>query len=169
MSQCEEGRIEFAILALVKDPLDDHFQDLSRSAKSLQLISAHLDETRPTWQEFLGLPRRVDGDFPDGSFILGPAEISTLPQEVINNTVLSDEMNHQLTAGNTAQLMERRQALVETQESIRLSILAELESRRADEDKAKKRCFDYTPFIMAWLRIHARKGVIQEVIDSIED
>ena len=169
MSQYEEGGIEFAILALVKDPLDNHVQDLARGAKSLQIMSVRMDETKPDWRDFLGSSRRGDGDPLDGSFISGPAEIYTLPQEVINNTILSDEMKHQLTTGDTTQLMERRQKLVDSQYSIQMSILAELESHRADEDKAKRRCFDYTPFIMAWLRIHARKGVIQEIIDSAEE
>ena len=169
MSQYEEGGIEFAILALVKDPLDDHVQDLARSAKSLQTMSARLDETEPNWRDFLGSSSRGNGDVLDGSLISGPAERYTLTQEVINNTILSDEMKHHLINENTAQLMERRQTLVDSQSSIQMSILAELESRDADEDKAKRRCFDYTPFIMAWLRIHARKGVIQEIIDSIEE
>ena len=170
MSQYEEGGIEFAILSLVKDPLDDHVQDLARIAKSLSLISARLDETKPNWREFLGSSRRGDGDLVDGNFLSGPSEIYTIPGEVVNNnTIWSDEMKRQLTAENTTQLMERRQALVDLQDSIQLSFLAELESRRADEDKAKRRCFDYTPFIMAWLRIHARKGVIQEIIDSMEE
>ena len=168
MSQYEEGQIEFAILALVKDPLEDRVQELARSVKSLQFISVQLDEVNPDWSAFLA-STGDSGEIVEDKLILGPDPCYMLSQEVIDNATLSDESRRQLSEGTATELLERRQALVTSQTGIRMSILAEMECRREDEDKATRRCFDYTPFIMAWLRIHARKGVIQDIIDSIEE
>ena len=165
MEDYGDGQIEFAVLSLVKDPLLDLVPRLAANVKSLQAISARLDQVRPDWQDFIIEDGEEARWIYDGR-ITGPHEAYNLTVELIETAVLPEAMRHMLLDGSrTADLITCLQGLVKLQRDLRKSIKTEIDSNRRDEGRAAGRRHDYSPLIQSWIRAHARRGVIRTVIE----
>lgn len=165
MGEHGDGQIEFAILSLVRDPLLDLVPRLAVNVKSMQAVSARLDQVCPDWQDFTTQNRGEARSTYDGS-ITGPNDTYNLTIETIKLAVLPEAVQHMILDGSkAADLLTCLQGLVTIQSDLRKSILTEIDSNCRDEGRAASRRHDYSSLIRSWIRAHARRGVIKTVVE----
>lgn len=153
MAEYEEDQIEFSILGLVRDPTLELIEKLAVNVKRLQAINRRTVASEAPSTDAV----RID------DAILGPDPSYELTTEILDSVVISpdDAQSDQVGDGDLDALLRRRQELCNAQRELRAAVREEQQSRRADEDYAAGRRFDYGPAIRTWVRFLARKRAIE--------
>ena len=155
MAAYEEDQIEFSILGLVQDPLPELLQRLAVNVRSLEILHARLmspEDQGPADMTLTELQETVLG--PDPSYGLTRADI---------DAAIVSEID---PLESTLQLQQRQQGLRAAQRELRARIREEQQLRRADEDHATGRRYDYGPAVRTWLRFLARRQLLAELLQS---
>ncbi|KAL4894350.1 ubiquitin carboxyl-terminal hydrolase [Aspergillus ambiguus] len=158
MAEYEEGQIEFSILSLARDPLPGLVDQLARNVRSLETLNEHIAS--------LNEPGANQG-FADpllDSTLLGPDDSYELTRDQIDHAIVPPEEVHVYQQCSVEEAIQTRLQLASSQKPLRISIREEQQSRRADEDYAAGRRFDYGPAVRTWVRFLARKRRIEELV-----
>ena len=153
MAAYAEDQIEFSILSLARDPLPGLVDQLASNIRQLQSVSKSM-------QEMNSAEPRAMASLPENT-LLGPDISYHVTQEAIEGREVSGNDNLQFSADDLA---KRTIDLVTAQRVLRGEIRDHQQSQRADEEYAAERRFDYGPAIRTWLRLLARKQVIEDMI-----
>lgn len=160
MAEYEEDQIEFSILSLAKDPMTEHVANLSSNVKSLSFLNRRLDELQ-------GSPLAPDNTHGElhniEESILGPDPSFFLNQKDLDHAQVSEDLIGKCKAENPGDILNIKQDLIVRQKALRLLIKEEQQSRQMDEDYAESRTHDYGPAICHWVRLLARKGLVEEL------
>jgi ubiquitin carboxyl-terminal hydrolase L5 len=159
MAECEDGQLQFSLLALVRDPLIDARETLAQNIKYLAAIEARLDATMPEWRDFGGS---------DDADITGPNSLYGVTTEFLQSvTILDSDMAKLKKQGDDlTTLIELRQGVALDQAALRATVASETRATEMDEEKAMDRRNDYGPFIQNWLGLIAEN---QELRDLVAD
>ena len=164
MAAYEEDQIEFSILGLVKDPLVDLTSHLARNVKYLSAIDEQLSA--------LGLlvahrsaPRSNASAY--DTTIYGPDLALDLTQKQIDLVDIPEDIIAMCKDGTSDELRRYQQELIGKQQEIQESIKEEQQARRADEDHAASRRHDYGPAVHTWVRLLARKKMVEELLGEM--
>ncbi|KAL8874128.1 MAG: hypothetical protein Q9174_000498 [Haloplaca sp. 1 TL-2023] len=148
MAQYEDGQIEFAILALVQEPLTNLVAALAENVRSIVSVSQRLDQLRSDWRHWL-LDRTGGKDLIDPDVVLGPCKQYDLDQDAIDGAVLSPSLKAQLDGNNADDLAGTRQDFIMAQAGLRRSIKDEALAIQADNARAASR-----PFLTIFHTLH---------------
>lgn len=168
MAEYEEGQIEFAILALVKDPLLTLVASLAENVRCLRALSARIrmdgmtsDRNDPQMTLAQGMNLLVDGT------LLGPDLSYDLSENVVNQAAVPAAAEQEIRDFAAVDLLAYQQELEGEQAGLRRSIKEEQQSVRSDEERAASRRHDYGPVVQAWVRMLARKQALRPLMDEI--
>ncbi|KAL4951338.1 ubiquitin carboxyl-terminal hydrolase [Aspergillus filifer] len=153
MAAYAEDQIEFSILSLARDPLPGLVGQLASNIRQLQSVSKSMQETT-------GAEPRATASLPENT-LLGPDISYEVTQEAIEGRRVSGDDNPHCSADD---LTKRTIDLATAQQVLRGKIRDHQQSQRADEEYAAGRRFDYGPAIRTWLRLLARKQVIEDMV-----
>jgi ubiquitin carboxyl-terminal hydrolase L5 len=160
MAAYEEDQIQFSMLSLVRDPTVDLVSRLAGNVKTLSLIDELLSKAGVADSQLQGVA------LPDGT-ISGPDSSFDLTQEAIDRANVSETDMSKYQAATCEELRQYRLDTAAGQPAIRASIKEEQQSQRADENYAAGRRHDYGPAVHTWVRILARKGVAETLVQEI--
>lgn len=159
MAQYEENQIEFAILSLVKDPLIDLQAELAGNINSLIAIHLRLNEVQPDWRSFTA------DDYDDSNvqhkpgYLTGPDAGLGLTQEHISSSLIAQGEDHQFKPKSATAALTRRKELIAAQQSLRVAIQEEIQSKHSEQDRASARARDSGAKMQKFARkVQAKKG-----------
>ncbi|GAM43582.1 ubiquitin carboxyl-terminal hydrolase [Talaromyces pinophilus] len=159
MTAYEEDQIEFSVLSLVRDPLKDYTEQLARNVRSLQNIRQRLNGSQlEDIKAVLGTDG-FDGVLLDTDPALGLTEESLMAVE-------TPESGNGIHENDLPQEYVR---LANSQQGIKTSIQVEMQSRRDEEASVEVRRHDCSSAVEFWARALASKGVVQDILRSIEE
>ncbi|EEH23385.2 hypothetical protein PABG_05596 [Paracoccidioides brasiliensis Pb03] len=166
MAEYEEDQIEFSILGLVKDPLIDLKTQLAENIKCIFAIDnqlstlglSSLDDATAT---------AVKGNNANGNGNRHDSFIN-ITQEEMERAGFPEDLRTKYKSATPEELTSYREELVSAQKGIRILISEEQQSQRADEDYAAARRHDYGPAVHTWVRLLARKKVIQGLVSEMQ-
>lgn len=158
MAEYEEGRIEFSILSLSKDPLIDLVDQLASNVRSLVMVNQRLASLNHD-QGIRGEQTFTD-PLPENT-LLQPDNSYALTREAIDEAAIPEAQLEQYRSCGPQELLQHREQLSTAQGGLRAAIRDEQQSHQADDDYAAGRRYDYGPAIRTWVRLLARKGTIE--------
>ncbi|KAL8760590.1 MAG: hypothetical protein Q9184_003232 [Pyrenodesmia sp. 2 TL-2023] len=168
MAEYEEGQIEFAILALVKEPKAKLVAALAENVKSIASLSERLRHVKPDWRD--SLPSHSDGSSAANYDILfGPCEQYELEQETIDRANLSPGLETNLESDEAEELVKNRQKLITSQASLRAALTEEIRTIRTDNERAASRRNDTGLLARGLLQVLERMGKVRAVFDCEGD
>ncbi|KAI4169674.1 MAG: hypothetical protein LQ346_008943 [Caloplaca aetnensis] len=168
MAEYEEGQIDFAILALVKEPKVNLIAALAENVKSILSLSERLDHVKPDWKDFL--PSNSDGSSAaNHDTLFGPCEHCELHQEAIDQAKLSTALAVKIESDVAEDLVKSRQKLITAQTSLRVSLDEERSTIQTDSERAASRRNDKGLLARGLLQVLERMGKIQAVFDCEMD
>lgn len=157
MASYDEGAGDFVLMSLVHDPLVSLVAALAENVRASQAATSRLERNNSMRPESM-----TDGDYANSSptdLVLGPDPAYDLTQTAIDHASVPERTTIILDNNDCTKVVEHQSELIATQTAIRASIRGELDSRRADEEKANGRRFDFGPLTLKMARILARKRV----------
>jgi len=142
----EQDEIRFTLLAIVKKPLTILQSQLSTNAKLVGLIERRLDSLDVNWKS-------------------APLEPSVNPEVQIDDTDVDQAMVADIESElEVARLVDRREKLVQEQNTLRFKIGEELEKLETYTTYATRKQHDYSPFIRKMLGYLADKESLQQYL-----
>jgi ubiquitin carboxyl-terminal hydrolase L5 len=145
MIDCQDGGIQFNLLAMVQDPLVDAQQSL---VKHIRLVKAlNMSELVTNLEEY-GICDTDITEVEDG-------ELGFFDKERVAEC-----------AGDDAKLSSLKDQVRQEGVQIRSGVRAEKALVDAEEEKARDRMNDYGPFIQKWLLLLAENGVLKDIAMS---
>lgn len=160
MAQYEEGQIEFSLMAVVKDPVEEDREALALNIKCLQCVESKLTEVSPKWKDFLDPNHQ-------GNTIDGPNEEFGITEDTITFACPSDNFMEKLDNDNPEYLMVTRQETITAQAGIRAAVRDHLFGEQADAEKARHRRHDYGSFVQAWLEALAKADALVPLVEKV--
>ena len=154
MAEYEEGRIEFAILSLVKDPLLGLIPALAENVKTLVAVASRLESMAPEHDS----TENRQGDVAEG-ILAGPDPAYGLTPEMIEQAKVPSEVELAICVQEASKLRCCQQELRGGQARLRASIRDEFEANRLEEQKANARRYDYGPLALKLAQVLARKPI----------
>lgn len=155
MASYDEGAGDFVLMSLVHDPLVSLVAALAENVRANQATTSRLERSNSLRPKSM-----TNGDCSNSGptdLVLGPDPAFGLTQTAIDHASISERTTTILNDDDLAKVVENHSELIATQTAIRASIKGELDSRRADEEKANGRRFDFGPLALKMARILARK------------
>ncbi|KAL8963400.1 MAG: hypothetical protein Q9193_000334 [Seirophora villosa] len=168
MAQYEEGQIEFAILALVKEPLAQLVPDLAQNIKSIISFSERLSQVNPDWEDFVHDVTEKDSETGHSMLSSLCVEYERL-HEGINQAELPPTVQMQLKNENVQELLAGRQELVTAQAGLRASIRDEAQTIRMENERAARRRHDKGLLAKGLLQVLGRIGKIKSVFEDVDN
>jgi ubiquitin carboxyl-terminal hydrolase L5 len=164
MTECAEDRIEFSVLSLVRDPVVDFVKELAMNVKCLQTIDTRSREEESARADKPESIESANGANEANDCLLGPDLAVALTQQDIEEAEIPLTKVEEYQSSSLKRLKSLRNELVVSQTAIKKSIHEELQSRRADDDHAAGRRYDYNAAINYWARSLVKKGLIQDLV-----
>ena len=159
MSEYEEEQTEFAILGLVKDPLESLVPQLASNINTLMAVTDRLNELRPDWEQFI--TTIANGETAASESALTSSHPGYgLHEEPLEDAALIAGADERLSTASPADLMAYHQQLVTDQAGIRASIREEQQSNDTDAERAASRRFDYVYVVQRLLCTLIRKDAL---------
>ncbi|OCK80563.1 cysteine proteinase [Lepidopterella palustris CBS 459.81] len=156
----DQEDVQYTLLAVVKDPLATLRADLAVNIKTAELLERRLDQISADWRAFA--PRDDDDREPA---LRGPSEELGVGVATLDNAAVPESLQQRITAdGDVATLLDRHGAVVGEQAKLRMDIRSQQWAREDDERKARERRHDFGPMIGVWLKMLAKKGVLEEMV-----
>lgn len=156
MAEYEQGQIEFSMLSLVRDPLSRLKSELTQKAKAVQRIHNFLEANR-SGQASTGAVQ-LNGIAENGapSLVEGKQEAGPIPHDMLRG----------LEVMSIPELETQRSNLVAEERSLRVALKEEERSVRMDEEHAASRRHDYGPAIHAWMKMLAKKKMVEPLLQG---
>ncbi|KAL8642948.1 MAG: hypothetical protein Q9228_000437 [Teloschistes exilis] len=136
MAQYGDDQIEFAVLALVKEPLSTLVTSLAQNVKSIRSVMRRLDCVKADLKD--PLPETLD-IATEKATILGPSDQYYLDQLAIDRSKPCDTITIQIESEKVPDLVSLGQELVSVQAGLRVSIMDEARAIQADDERAANR------------------------------
>ncbi|KAL4923277.1 ubiquitin C-terminal hydrolase 37 [Aspergillus undulatus] len=165
MEAYEEDQIEFSILSLARDPLPDLISQLAVNIKQLQSISRTITAGK---QREIGADPQTMAFLSDNA-LLGPDASYEVTERVLEEAAVPVSKQEENIGCSADELVKQGIDLGRAQLELRAAIREEQQSRRADEEYAAGRRYDYGPAIRTWLRLLARKQVIEDLVSKTKE
>lgn len=165
MAEYEEGQIEFASLALVKEPKANLVAALAENVKSINSLSERLSHIKPDWRDF----QPSHSSPANHELLFGPCEQYELQQEAIDQAKLSPELETKLESDVAEELVKNRQELITAQASLRAALTEEIRTIRTDNERAASRRNDKGLLARGLLQVLERMGKVEAVFDCEGD
>ncbi|KAK2747270.1 hypothetical protein FQN57_002168 [Myotisia sp. PD_48] len=156
MAEYTEDQIEFSILSLSKDPMDTHISNLASNVKSIRA----LNHQGPCSGVSSPATKNSHVCLDDG-ILDGPDPTYGLTQEILDNTVVPEDVVLRCKTGDAEGLAEDKQRISNQQKTLRLAIKEEQQARAAEKEYVDSRVFDYEPAVRRWVQILAQKKMLQ--------
>ncbi|EER37749.1 ubiquitin carboxyl-terminal hydrolase [Histoplasma capsulatum var. duboisii H88] len=163
MAEYEEGQIEFSILGLVKDPLIDLRAQLATNIKCVATIDEQLSALGISLPDLDGTAATIN----ENSNGIGHDPFINIEREEVERADVPGDLRTKYKSATPDELAGYREELVGAQKNIRIMISEEEQSHRADEDYAAARRHDYGPAVHTWVRLLARKQVIEKLVEEV--
>ena len=165
IARYEEGQIEFAILALLRDPITALTDELAQNVKDMMFLSEQADDGLSTLTgEAVDKP---SGQMPlDGGGLLGPSERYRLHQEAIDTCRVSLKFKEMAESGSEPSLRNALSQLTADQARLRRSILEEVEAREAEVRRVACRQHDFGPLAQKVAEILAKRDAVDLMKES---
>ncbi|GAB7357008.1 hypothetical protein MBLNU459_g7837t2 [Dothideomycetes sp. NU459] len=160
MAQYEDGQIEFSLMAVVKDPIDDERERLADNIKSLQCVESKLSEVFPGWKDTFGPHRRDDT-------IDGASEKFGITEDAITFACPSEQFLDSLDTDRVEFLMVIRHETINAQADYRAAVRDRLRDEHADMEKARHRRHDYGSFVQAWLEALVKQDALVPLMEKV--
>lgn len=158
MTVFAEGDLEFSLLGVVADPVDNARKDLARNIRSIRMLHQRLDEVKPDWKSFL-TEQTGAGD---------ADAICDVTNEMIDAAEVQPEAEEAQKESFPEKLSRIRDQLIKEQQGIRATVFTAMDSSTDEEREAHERRHDYGPVIRTWLSMLAEKeGMVEELIDEL--
>lgn len=142
MAQYEENQIEFAIMSLVKDPMERSIAELAANLKCISAISKRLSELQPTQSNETQGPPLTNGNTSHlESLEKDFADLGVAPAQ-IDASEIPENVKILLAGDSIAALVKYLDELAEMQSELERQILDEQYARLQDAEKADARCRD---------------------------
>jgi len=154
MARYEANQIEFAVLCIMKDPKLTAINDLARTIVSVSKVSRR--------QQELGLRPAM----PCGDSLEGLDPDFGLTETALNSALPSAEAELLCAGGSIDGLAALHLKLLEEQRVCKTIIKDEQMARYLDRERARRRRHEYSPAIRAWLRFHAKKKLVRELLST---
>jgi ubiquitin carboxyl-terminal hydrolase L5 len=157
MASYDEGAGDFVLMSLVHDPLVSLIAALAENVRANQAATSRSERSNSLRPKSM-----TNGDCSNSGptgLVLGPDPAYDLTQTAIDHASVPERTLTILDDDDCEKVVEHQSELIATQTAIRASIRGELDSRRADEEKADGRRFDFGPLALKMARILARKRV----------
>ncbi|RAL08419.1 ubiquitin C-terminal hydrolase 37 [Aspergillus homomorphus CBS 101889] len=155
MKEYEEDQIEFSMLSLAQDPLPGLINRLAMNVKSLEMVNQCLT-SKAGQLPFHAITLK--------NTLLGPDKSYTLSRDMIDRAFIPTLQEQEYQNCGVEKLKNLWHELADSQRSLQASIREEQQSQQADNEYAEGRRFDYSPAIRKWLRLLARKQVIEKLL-----
>ncbi|KAI4202571.1 MAG: hypothetical protein LQ350_002514 [Teloschistes chrysophthalmus] len=136
MAQYGDDQIEFAVLALVKEPLSTLVTSLAQNVKSIRSVMRRLDCVKAGLKDLR--PETLD-IATEKETIVGPSEQYYLDQLAIDRSKPCDTITIQLEGEEVPDLVGLGQELISVQAGLRVSIMDEARAIKADDERAANR------------------------------
>ncbi|OAX80376.1 hypothetical protein ACJ72_05296 [Emergomyces africanus] len=163
MAEYEDGQIEFSILGLVKDPLIDLKAQLATNIKCIVTIDEQLSTLRSSIPDLGGITATTNCD----SSSTGHDPFVGIEREAMVRADVPEDLRTKYKTATVDELTAYREELINSQKDVRILISEEEQSHHADEDYAAARRHDYGPAVHTWVRLLARKKVIEGLVEEI--
>ncbi|EEP82123.1 predicted protein [Uncinocarpus reesii 1704] len=147
MAEYEEDQIEFSILSLSKDPLDQYVSRLAFNVNRLIAID----------EQLLKHQHHQDAVTSDDATIVGPDLSFGLTQEFLEHATLPEVDIEGYKTMSKEHLLELRKSFSTQQHQARAAVKEEMQAREADNAYAAKRRHDYGPAVQTWLQALLRQ------------
>lgn len=163
MTDYATGGIEFNMLAVVKDPLVEHRQQLAANIKLLRHIETELNSSNPNWKAFAGSP----DDEGAVEHLVSESDVLGITSTMIDSGEFSATYERKLRVDDDATtLIELRQRVIADQALLRASVRDEQRSFMDDQNEAADRRNDFGPVIQEWLNMLAENGKLRPIVDN---
>ena len=157
-----DGGTEAAVFGLVRDPLAQLMDSLAQKSRGIDATLGRLDVLDPNWECFAaaydGLGKRLS-DFKS-------IRVSLNADRNHDNTKAHSSSAQELTADCIDQLLGELQQQLNAHSKLFEQLSREEESNKQDEDRIAARAKDFGPAIRLWLKFHARKGLVKNLLDT---
>ena len=163
MAEYEEGRIEFAILSLVKDPLTSHVHALAENIKSIIALERRLDEVRPDWKDFMADTATSEGALTNG-ILTTPDPDYELCQASLDQAAILPSIEQAVKSDVPSDVIACRQKLATEQTTLRVAIKEDQQSQRSDEERAASRRHDHGPLVKKLLEMMKQKNALKQLL-----
>lgn len=157
MADYEEGRIEFAILSLVKDPLLELVPALAENVRGIQALAAHLERISTDRKNCASLGDQ-QGCMATHT-LTGPDLSIGLTPDVIEQSKVAPSVESALHSHVVSDVIASQEELCIAQARLRASVRDEWEAQRLDVEKANARRHEYGPLATKLAHILARRPI----------
>jgi len=162
MADYATGGIEFNMLAMVKDSLLEHRQQLAANIKLLHRIETKLNSSEPDWKAFAGSP----DDEGVAEHLVSESDVLGVTSTMIDSAELSAAYENNLRVDDATALIELRQRLIVDQAPLRASVRDEKQSLLDDQNEAADRRNDFGPVVQEWLNMLAENGKLRTMAEG---
>ena len=151
MARYESGRIEFAVLGVVKDPLNELRDLFAENIRTLRLMHEHENDGQ------------TSNDQPD---TISPHTRYGISQEMLDRVDLSSNDFRPSEEGVTrpTDIDERARKLIEEQATLKSSIQEAQDALDHNQEKSEGLRFDFGPALRKWILCQARSGVVETLL-----
>ncbi|RDW87196.1 ubiquitin C-terminal hydrolase 37 [Aspergillus mulundensis] len=160
MAEYDEGQIAFSVLSFGRDPLPNLVEQLAMNIKQLQLAERTITSREP--KESGSGPQIMP--FLAENTLLGLDGSYGVTERVLNGAVIAPGKAEEYLSYSTDELAKHCADMSSAQEKLRIEIRDKQQLHRADDEYAEGRRYDYGPAIRTWLRLLARKRIVEDLI-----
>lgn len=162
MADYATGGIEFNMLAMVKDSLLEHRQQLAANIKLLHRIETKLNSSQPDWKSFA----ESSDDEGTTEHLLAESDVLGVTSTMIDSAELSMVHEKQLRVDDATALIELRQRVIIDQARLRSSVRDEQQALMDDQNEAADRRNDFGPVVQEWLNMLAENGKLRTIAED---
>lgn len=163
MAQYEASEIQFNLMAIVHDSLEADRRVLMENVRALQMVDKTLDGLREDW--------RSTEVYSSSSEIVTRESLELgISVKDIAAVDATPEMIQKIHQSDTVEgLLELRKQVVMQQAGLRATVRDAVESAKADDERARHRRHDYGTFVRAWLGALAEDGMLDQLVEALEE
>jgi ubiquitin carboxyl-terminal hydrolase L5 len=157
MAECEDGQLQFSLLALVRDPLIEAREALCKNIDHLAKIDDRLNLLQSDWEQFAGTNEETLLYTPNETY-----GITTILLEVATSQCDPSKLAKLGKHDDATTLIELRQTVETDQGPLRATVKSEMRSNEMDEEMDLRN--DYGPFIQNWMGLLAENLELKDLV-----
>nr|POE99329.1 putative ubiquitin carboxyl-terminal hydrolase ubh-4 [Quercus suber] len=159
MAKYEGTEIQFNLMAIVHDPLENDRAALLNNIRTLRAYDQKLDETYEDW-------RALEGTETGCNTIVHISPELNISESDINAASSLCKSRDAIDQAELLNLVESRAEIIRQQAVLRAAVRDGLEASRSDLEKADRRRRDYTGVVRGWLHGLAEQAAISELLEG---
>nr|POE93272.1 putative ubiquitin carboxyl-terminal hydrolase ubh-4 [Quercus suber] len=159
MAQYEGAEIQFNLMAVVHDPLENDREALLKNIRTIRTYDQKLNETCEVWRVLKGAETGCN------TIVHASPELE-ISESDINAATSLCRTRDSIEQAELSDLVNSRAELVLQQSVLRAAVRDAMEASRSDIEKADRRRRDYTGVVRRWLHGLADVGALSELMDD---